>query len=1067
MPSTLTRAPLSGSPRRRARTTFERQSLAEFSRWLIERVAEHRPDFIVPAETKGARVLEAALECARTELSSPIDVQVRYATALAYAAPSFWRESKVLVFEDAVRTGTNLERHRRRVSKYGAKDAGALACIGDVDDRGHLKADCFQLVDSDRYRTFARQITDLVVARGLPPEVDHQVFELRLPERLPVGWATLERELSRYGTLSLDRPRVHADQPAGMTLHFPTLPGSVTHSNEGAVRNTGINKLRLFADPVLDRLHVVPVSFPTLDLPEETSETVPLDHARALMREWMGEEDALGELLLEEAQTRDPETVFRALAAAGEADLLRGLTQVLARAFPQGGVSLHANRRLFEKLYGQRVGERAADCLSEELAGMLDMAAPGASDSGPAPTPPIELDDEVIETTDRIAHGLKQLYDRRASQPDFAPSDRVGRSLHEIAGEIADSEMLLVSRCMDFGLSATTLVPYVERDHSEEGTLRIRREYRVSESMRDELYTDIAANHRRLSEEIVALIAAHVGKLDGNETGGASYTTIAALTGILRQLVLGEHREIELHAVPAPNSIGIALLAGEQPIGPTRPVSDLFAAGPDRVRPTQLFHDDYAARQLGIDEIGAAVQIEGWLELILPMVHELPVDSRDELLAAWAMCMDARLGLTHVLCSLDAALEQIDALLKRIASRDPHQAPPEAAAAAGEYARAAKSKLSRLDHDWAATVRGYWPEPSRREETVLNTLAPPDDTGIYELPAALAALTSPLSVLAERLYEASAAHWRNGADPVELVERVRRSCAETERALTSLQAGAPTHEAAPAGREGIELAAEALSAIRHRLGALAAAAAGDYRGPADVAPISLGGQREATILFVDLAKSVAYAHAHGYQETGPWRDGALNLAAQWARAWSGHENPRAGDGTWFEFAVPGDAAVLCAAAIEAHAAALASTGAAADGWVFHLAVDHSTLMSGAVGNTTAECLDRTARVAKADESNENRPAFVTDDTLAECSDGVRDLTAPSGQSVALTEQEQIEPRKIDSPATMRQLTSQIRLTAGGLLTDLPVAQEGAAPAVVEEVGGDAAGEDDVPSSSTG
>ena len=48
------------------KTAFERTLLPGFAAWAIEQIARWEPDYIVPAETKGARVLDAALTYARS-----------------------------------------------------------------------------------------------------------------------------------------------------------------------------------------------------------------------------------------------------------------------------------------------------------------------------------------------------------------------------------------------------------------------------------------------------------------------------------------------------------------------------------------------------------------------------------------------------------------------------------------------------------------------------------------------------------------------------------------------------------------------------------------------------------------------------------------------------------------------------------------------------------------------------------------------------------------------------------------------------------------------------------------
>jgi hypothetical protein len=99
---------------------------------------------------------------------------------------------------------------------------------------------------------------------------------------------------------------------------------------------------------------------------------------------------------------------------------------------------------------------------------------------------------------------------------------------------------------------------------------------------------------------------------------------------------------------------------------------------------------------------------------------------------------------------------------------------------------------------------------------------------------------------------------------------------------------------------------------------------------------------------------------------------------------------REGDDIWIEFPV-GDAAVLCAAAVQHHVAALPENGANSPRWRFHAAVDAGELEAADGGNTIAACMNRVTKLAKlADEDGETDHVFVAPSALNYCSGELRD-----------------------------------------------------------------------------
>lgn len=1046
-------------------TAFERNVLPGFARWFVARVEEHQPDLLIPAETKGARLLEIVLDYARHVLGTPIDVPVLYGIALAYVEPGVLANARVLVIDDAVRTGQNLERHKRWVMKYGGKDVQAVACIGYLDDSAtDLRADCYRLVgDVELYREYVWQLTELVVARRLPPEVDHHVFTLRLPSRLPIAWDALAAALTGYGTLSLDGPLGGESDIVSMTLHFPELPGALKHPTEGDVRIEGVNKIRFFPDAGTGEIYVVPVSFPALDLPLESN----ADHAHRLIRGWAQRSDSIGTVLLEEVKQCDAEMIFRALSTCTEVDLICGLARVLAKAFPEGGVTILTQRELFGRLYGERAGERIAERIDTEVAlGLETHDAPlGDDHAAQEVASRLPLDGDVVTTTIEIAQGLKKLYDDRAVEPDHQPSDRVGLSLTQITEELGVTDPLLISRCFDFGLAMTTLVPYVEMKEAPGGVLSVRREYRVSEINRDpeQPYEDIDDIRRQVSEETIALIARYLRTCSKRYSGRPIPVRILAwLAAILRILVLEEHG-ILLEIEPGATEPVVVLCRREKPVTLFDASASMFVLR-DGIVPTTGFEQRYGADdQLRLDVRKSAVEIESFLDPLIDLIDKQPNDQAlDAVLACWAMSTDNRLGLSYPREDLSRALGHIERPLRVVMREEIHEPSVDMQERADAFADSARAKLDLLETDWATQIRGNWAEPLKRQRRLLGSLAAPTYRDPhFDLLRAIADLVPAVGLLTAALDSASAGWYANPEED----EAVRATaaqtiehCANMRRALMSMSDDRVTPHEPSDVRDALRVASEALLRVSSTMRMFAAAAAGMYRGtPGRRTQQARDAARTSTVLSVDLSKSFEHARLHEFDADHEWKNSGLNLVAQWGKAFGGCElKDREGDAIWLEFASPEasavDPAVLCAAAVQQHTRSLRSTNVASLWWGMRMAVDHGQLKDGDGGNVSG--LDRAARLAKVlkDEPSIER-VFVTPDAAKLCSAELGALMHAFEEEVQLDPVggdgdrdagARIIPQVVDIEPTMQRLCERVREVAREVKTAVTEPEQGEA-----------------------
>ncbi len=1042
-----------------AHTAFERRLLPALSSWFVERVRATQPDFLIPVETKGARLLEAILEYARDHSGKPVEVPVVYATALPYLASGALENARVLIVDDALRTGNNLQRHREKVERYGVSEVDTIVCVGYPESEPQdacVSEDpsvwCFMRVADDaHYRELLWQIAELVIAHQLPPEVDHHVFSLSLPERLPQALASLWRTLDGYGQLTVDAPSTATEDQPGLTLHFPTLPGVRDLPRDGDARGEGVNKLRFFPDPRSDEIYVVPMSFPALDLPGHAQGPIDRDRAVALVDAWTSGDDAIGRLLVNAADVLHPEVVFRVLSACTEVDLVRGFARVLAGAYPNGGVTLTAQRKLFYHLYGEDVGEQVATLIDREVA--LELAASPFTVLAGATRPAgrstcLTLDEEVATTTDRIAQGLMDLYRDRSQAPGYEPGDRVGRSLSEIKASLPGASDLLVSRCIDQGLALTTFVPYVHIETTVD-VVRVRRQYRVSELHRDRErpHDNIEVVRQEVSEESVALIARFLRtqtRLFADRP--VPVRILTWLVAILRVLVL-EDQGIELTIETGYPDPIVRLRDGTRPVTLGEPTSDMFKLEGDGILPTDNFERLYRVNStLHLDLRESSVEFESRLGLLAGLIDALSEEKLEAALAGWSMSTDERLGLTFVLADLDAALDRMRRPLKLILRDEEHVHSPAECALSREHSEDARGKLRLLRADWQRLVHKGWPEPTKLERSLLRSIAAPKDAvGIFDFADALCELAIVLTGVVERLDAASASLWESAqgaevtpeaaeAQAFEVARSAMRCSAEFRAALPGHREAANSGNLGSGARSALHAAANELLELTKIVETFAAAAAGIYQGTkGSRAPSRLPKERPAMVLFADISKAVEHALHHGFDVNADWKNSGLNMVAQWGKAFGGREvQDRPGDALWLDFGPHADGAVLCAAAVQQHMRALRSTGLDSLYWALHMAVDDGQLKDGDGGGVAGDCIDRSARCAKAEYPGKPVDAvLVTQEAAARCSSDLHNdsLMCKTPVEIPLTDAElpgsRIAPLVIDGKKIFRVLRDRV------------------------------------------
>lgn len=1029
------------------KSAFERNLLPGFAEWVVEQIEHRQPDYLIPAETKGARLLDAALAFAREELGAQISTPILYGSALAYLPSEELRSARVMVVDDAVRSGSNLRRHSDHIAAHGVAEIEAIVCVG-CGSRRDRRSDvsCYLEVDSALYERYAWQLTELVVARGLPPEVDHFLLELSLKERLQRSWPALAGLLSHYGTLTIDGPEHRHEEMQPMTLHLPRLPGAEATQPETA---DGAYKLRFFPDPEHDRILVVPISFATLTLTGvgQGERLSPLQMRETIVAEF-GKLPPIGELLAKGVQSPDPRTFFRAISVCREVEMTCGLARVLG---DERAASLRVQADVFERLYGARVGSVIGARVACEIEVALGQGNPAPENVVPSSVEPtLFLDSDVATATHGIAQDLKRLYDQATATPDYDSTILIGHSMREVAAELRGEDPLLASRCVDFGLALTTLVPYIAETPIEDGTvLSIERRYRVSENNRghERPYVSLDTIRQEKSEEALALICKRLQeRCEVYRDRPVSVAVLAPLVGVLQPLVLAANQITLKPSAIAADGTDLILLDTVDPISIDETASAHFAVEKGEVSLKEGFGESYHRKELWLDFDECTESIENSLDKVIDLLGRAGEANSKELLRGWALCTDRRLGLSYVHSSLDAALRELRQPLNLIRSGQQHERSRGLSELIRPALEEAEEKLDLLAGDWSAPVRDAVPEPSgRSEERLMSSLgAPRTADEIYGLARSLVSLVAALAELVERLDAASVAAWHReaGEDQRAIAQEAHTWSTRIRQALVSLGEEEPrVAEVAADPRTAIADAAVDLLDLVELIGAFGAALAGSYCGQKGVRPMPPNAQdaRHAAILSLDLAGSTSKAEsARNARANKLWVGEGLNIAAQWTRVFGGYEfSDRKGDELTVEFG-DGDGAALAGAAVLCHTAALRSSGIPGLSWEFHTGVECGEIDDDDGSNVIGSPINRAAKLAKeADTQAGNRYVPVADEGVRHCSAPLRGepLTVTGGE--VTVGDIRLQPRLLDSTEAMRRVISRVRVAAERMVAELP------------------------------
>lgn len=1025
-----------------AKTPFERNFLPRFASWFLNTLDQDNPDFFIPVERKGAHLLDTVLAYLRFDLGVPVRTQVLYKRALFFTNPAEMLGKKALILDDATRSGRTLRRYNEVVKACGNPAVKMMACIGasslgEAPSKG-LRDDvqCFVELPPNLYREYLQQIAELVVSRGLPPEADHHMFSITPLGSLARFWDSLLDRLSIEGKLDVRGP-VSGDRTIhGATLHFPQFLPQDLLPEKGPIQGEGVIKFKLFADFARDFILVIPMIYPQLNISSTASKrNMDTIDCRSLYNAWGHDCSNVGRALIDHTYPHaDPfEILYHAVSISCEAKMVRRLATILAESsLAQDVASFTCERETFCRLYGPRLGLQLVNAINQEITFALQ-------ESSAVPMSDIEtnrvdrvqktgllettqsvkqVNASVNEATDSLLLFLKSsYYDKNRGKPDDA-WESVGYCFSDLqkrepfASQAGGS--LLLSRCVDFGCSITSLVPYLSVDlASANNAYTVTRKYRTAESVdeTDGRIEDMRTYRKETATETVAAVTYFLKRRSRRWKNSS-----------IPQFVLYKVLAIINAAMPEIDKTALVIIPLEH--GPEAAYElPAYAGPPDLVLIPNLISENYAITRKGEVEVTPAfeeryregslhlshrqslIAIESYLGALTPLLDD--ASNVDDLLIRWAILANGRLGLDYAMVDVGLALDSLMKPLEVLSGGRPLDKRKLAKSQSQAHHRAGvarKEKIEKLIGDWSQLSRPKWDAPIKVESDLLASfLVPIEGQVLFEVAKAFCLVVTRFADLMGQLTP-----WTNdSSSQIDLFTndssgRTKAAAPDVMRKLHDLEVrlrtmrGDSSYDHIPDTSPQQEMAiGRKMKRFLQILERFAGAYAWKYSPLMRWGAASLPdpAPRNRVILFADIAGSTPKALTLEQQHNVQWKNNGLNLIAQWGQAFGGYETtdiyPRKGDDICIEFTDP-DSAVLCAAMIQEHACALRSTGSPNLDYRFRMAVDSYWLNEADGRNTISLCIDRAAKLAKAErERSILDPVWITPEVAGDSSEEIR------------------------------------------------------------------------------
>jgi class 3 adenylate cyclase len=646
------------------------------------------------------------------------------------------------------------------------------------------------------------------------------------------------------------------------------------------------------------------------------------------------------------------------------------------------------------------------------------------------------------QTTELVVRTLKRGYidQNTGKQPKDWKPFRLGFSeLALLSGLPAGADLTMLSRCLDFGLAIGSLVPSTA-PNATGPFVYLRRVYRTSEQTHiddDDRVVDLQFALTEIATETVAVIVRFLcerSKSSRWAKGSVPPLTVNKILAIL-QRAMPEMRQTGIAVLPGPHGAESYLRIPRDPemseefrlLNLTS--GNFFVTAEGELSTTRTFDARYDAGDLLISRRRQLLTLESYLAAIVPVLDN--ATNITDLLVAWSMTADGRLGLNYVMWDIELGLRELDKPLEVLRGGrvlEPPRLARSITLATGLVGVARNEKLRVLKEDWSTDIRERWQKPVTVERELMSTLqAPtPHDRPIFDIAAgfcdvvrAFTEVVASLAALASPGPQASL-FGDQSEDPKIVATEALRALRRLQTILQTMREPTDSVQSLECSDLEVELA----SNFRHFVRILRRYAAAfswrlDRQLPSEP---RTPGVRSSVVLFVDFAGSTPRSLEDEPRTYAAWMADGLHLISQWATAFGARElrDPgRKGDDITLEFADP-DSAVLCAALVQEHFASLRATGNKRVSYDARCGIDQGSIEDADEDNRLSAAINRAAKLAKSQEPNQ---IALTPEVERECSNTLRSFLDHWGAEIDLrarpSAQSRFTPRLADREGIVR------------------------------------------------
>lgn len=239
---------------------------------FLETIVESKPDFIVPVARKSIKLMDAIQHNFKE-----FQGRIRYLDYFDFTQVDL-SKSRVVIFDDAVRTASTLKSYRNYFEAYlpnPPMDIQTYGFIGHSQLKDNPKknldksAKIYFYRSEASYQEYIAQQAEFLISKGTQPDIDHMVIELEVSDLGSKDIQKLREFLPNLG-------HSYQLEPIGTTerfgLHSPFFFPfeDILKKFKMDIKKDFVEKIKFCYLKDINKFHAIPMFFPTLHINKET-----------------------------------------------------------------------------------------------------------------------------------------------------------------------------------------------------------------------------------------------------------------------------------------------------------------------------------------------------------------------------------------------------------------------------------------------------------------------------------------------------------------------------------------------------------------------------------------------------------------------------------------------------------------------------------------------------------------------------------------------------------------------------------------------------------------------------